>query len=84
VQEKCNAKLRGGGKCSNPPVTDRKRCRMHGGATPVGIASPHFKDGKRSKHTALGLAERIRQAQNDPALFELRSALLRLTFGSMN
>jgi hypothetical protein len=28
------------------------RCRMHGGTAPAGIASPHFKHGKRSKYLA--------------------------------
>ena len=32
-------------------------CRYHGGKTPVGTASPHFKTGKYSKHMPTRLAE---------------------------
>lgn len=36
--------------CKNTLVMENGRCRMHGGATPNGIASPHFVNGKTSKY----------------------------------
>ena len=30
----CGAKTRDGDLCRNPPMTGRRRCRMHGGSTP--------------------------------------------------
>ena len=38
----CGARLREGGTCMELPATGRSRCRVHGGATPVGPRSPHF------------------------------------------
>jgi uncharacterized protein YjcR len=32
VQIKCLARTRAKGLCRMPPVTDKRRCRMHGGA----------------------------------------------------
>jgi hypothetical protein len=46
----CGAKKRDGTPCRRPPLHGRTRCRLHGGATPAGIASPHFKHGRRSKY----------------------------------
>lgn len=31
----CGAMTRDGDGCKNPPMRGQKRCRMHGGATPV-------------------------------------------------
>ncbi|HAL28765.1 MAG TPA: hypothetical protein DCP25_18825 [Chloroflexi bacterium] len=42
----CGAKLRPGGSCPELPVPGRSRCRVHGGATPVGRDSPHFIHGR--------------------------------------
>lgn len=36
--------------CSQYPVKGMRRCRMHGGKTPRGSASPHYKHGLRSRH----------------------------------
>ena len=45
----CGAKTRSGGMCQSPPMPNG-RCRMHGGSTPYGVASPHFKTGRYSKY----------------------------------
>ena len=53
----CGAKTRTGSPCKNHPVSGRKRCRMHGGAstgprTRQGrerIAAAHLKHGKRRR-----------------------------------
>jgi len=55
--QRCHAKTRQGTPCQNPVVTDRNRCRMHGGKstgprTPEGealVAAAHTKHGRRSK-----------------------------------
>ena len=46
---RCGAKTRKGTPCKNPCVRGRNRCRMHGGKTPRGWASPHYKHGFYSK-----------------------------------
>jgi hypothetical protein len=47
----CGAKCRGKNKrCRQPAIRPVGRCRLHGGLTPIGIASPHFKHGRRSKY----------------------------------
>jgi hypothetical protein len=48
------------------------RCRMHGGATPTGIASANYKHGRYSKVMPTRLQERYAEATSDPALLELR------------
>lgn len=73
-QKLCNGHRSNGEPCKGLAMPNGK-CRKHGGKTPIGIASPHFKHGKRSKYTAIGLAERIRQAMGDPSLLDLRSAV---------
>lgn len=52
--KKCNAKSkRTGNPCRNVAVSGSTKCRMHGGKTPRGIASPHFKTGANSKFAYL-------------------------------
>ena len=54
---RCLAKTRRGSPCQNPVVTDRNRCRMHGGKstgprTPEGkarVIAAHTKHGRRSR-----------------------------------
>lgn len=45
----CGAKTRRGTPCQARPCANG-RCAVHGGLTPSGIASPHFKHGKRSRY----------------------------------
>lgn len=51
--KKCGAKTKSGKSCQITSVMENGRCRLHGGATPKGIASPHFKTGKSSKYIYL-------------------------------
>lgn len=46
----CGAKNRQGSPCQKFPLRGRTRCRLHGGLTPRGIASPHFKTGRYSNY----------------------------------
>jgi len=67
----CGAKTRNGGKCKNKPMGNG-RCRMHGGKTPKGVDSPHFKTGRYSKYMPSGLLEIHEEMTNDPQLMSLR------------
>jgi hypothetical protein len=66
----CGAKTRSGGRCKNAPVA-AGRCRMHGGASLRGVASPTFKHGRFSKYLPVRLAARYREALADPELLKL-------------
>jgi hypothetical protein len=74
----CGAKTRDGSSCRRPPLAGRTRCRLHGGATPAGAASPHFKHGRRSRYLR-GLPGEFQSAykatQKDPDLLSLREDL---------
>jgi hypothetical protein len=39
----CGARRRNGEPCRRLLLAGRTRCRLHGGATPGGVASPHFR-----------------------------------------
>ena len=53
----------------------RTRCRLHGGKTPIGIASKNFKHGKLSKYLPDRLVHNFKNAYKDPNLLELRNEL---------
>lgn len=70
---RCTAKSKQSGqRCKNRPSPGMTVCRIHGGATPRGIAAPTFKHGKYSKHLPSRLIERYNDAVDDPALLEMR------------
>lgn len=75
--KRCKARGRVSKKpCGNPPVTGREVCRMHGGATPRGTASPHYKHGLYSRYAAPALAARIAELREDEErLHDLREVL---------
>ena len=45
----CGAKTRSGAACRRAPLAGRKRCRLHGGATPRGAASPDWRHGRHCR-----------------------------------
>lgn len=49
------------------------KCWLHGGKTPVGIASASFKHGRHSKDLPTRLAARYQASLADPELLSLRS-----------
>lgn len=53
----CGAKTRGGTPCKRAAL-ENGRCNLHGGLTPGGVDSPHFKHGYRSRYGHL-LAEKL-------------------------
>lgn len=70
----CGATTRDGDACQNAPMANG-RCRMHGGASLSGAASPRFKTGKFSRYLPERLQERYQEAQQDPELLELRDEI---------
>ena len=61
--ETCNARTRSGGLCQNAPIYPAGRCRMHGGKSLRGIASPRFKHGRYCKDLLGQLCGRIPRRQ---------------------
>jgi hypothetical protein len=71
--KRCGAKKRDGTPCRAAAMPNG-RCRLHGGATPGGIASPNFKHGRRSKylkHLCGDLRDGFRAALTDPNLLAM-------------
>lgn len=64
--------------CIRSPIAGRTRCRQHGGATPCGVDSPHFKTGEHSR-IMKALPQRMQAAYeaslNDPAILDLKSSV---------
>jgi hypothetical protein len=61
--------------CASTSLYENGRCKKHGGATPKGIASPHFKTGKHSRHLPSRLLDKYQEALEDPELMSLESDL---------
>ena len=80
----CGAKTRSGGRCKNLAMHPAGRCRMHGGKSLRGLASPRYKHGKYSKDTlarltrAAGARAVAVAAETVAALDEPRSELAEL------
>lgn len=69
----CGAKLKNGeGFCKRAAIAGRRRCAVHGGKTPRGLASPNTKHGRYSKDLPTRLAARYEQAVHDPDLLNLQ------------
>jgi len=62
-------------RCKQPVVPGKEVCHYHGGKTPGGIASPHYKTGRYSKYLPTRLLARYQEAKADPDLLELRSEI---------
>jgi hypothetical protein len=60
-----------GERCEKDAVAGFTVCEMHGGKTPVGADSPHFKHGRWSKHLPKRMVERSEEARRDPELTAL-------------
>lgn len=65
----CSAFQKDGFKiCTRVDLYENGRCTIHGGRTPIGADSPHFKTGKFSAHLPERLRERYEEALADDAL----------------
>ena len=67
-----------GTPCDSPIVMANGKCRVHGGATPGGMASANFKHGGRSKYLPKRMLEKWNEALNDPQLLGLHDAAVTL------
>lgn len=70
----CGAKTRQGGVCKQAALANG-RCHYHGGKSPGGIASPHYKDGRYSKVLPQRMREAYTLALDDPQLLEQREQI---------
>lgn len=70
----CGAKTRNGTPCKQPAMPNG-RCRLHGGKSLAGTASPQFKTGRYSKYMPQRLLERYEQSVDDPELLNMRHEL---------
>jgi hypothetical protein len=72
----CRAKSkRSQQRCRRHATPGAAVCRMHGGKTPRGSASIHFRTGRHSKFVPARLAAKYRDAAQDPELLSLRGEL---------
>lgn len=65
-------KRKSGEPCDSPVVFPNGRCKLHGGTSLAGIASPSFTHGRYSKYLPARLAGRYEEAVSDPELMALR------------
>lgn len=72
----CGAHNKSGLPCMKSPIDGRNRCQLHGGKTPIGLASPHARTLRYSRDVlGKALGERYEQAVNDDKLLELRDEI---------
>lgn len=67
----CGATTRSGAKCKKRPAPGRRRCRLHGGASPRGKAAGAYVHGRYSIEIPSRLRERFARAEKDPELMML-------------
>ncbi len=78
LQKLCGAKTRSGGACRTKAMFNG-RCRMHGGTSLSGHASPSFKHGRYSKYLPTHLSDCYKKAVDDPELTDLRDEIALVT-----
>lgn len=76
---RCKAHNRSGQQCGRKPTPGREVCRLHGGATPVGLASANFKHGRYSKHLPKDMEAAFFDAVADPDFLSQRSEIAMMT-----
>ena len=67
----CDGHRKDGAPCGGWAMRGKAKCHMHGGKSPAGIASPHFRTGKYSSLLPLRLAAAYDAARNDPDIHSL-------------
>lgn len=80
IKKRCGAKTRTGAICKSWPIRKSNRCRMHGGQSPGGIASPLYRTGRYSKYIPGNMAETYEEIlrEKDPLSLTGDAVLLRL------
>lgn len=66
---------RSGERCKGRAVNGSEVCYMHGGKTPKGAASPHFKTGKYSTALPQRMIAAYEAATRDPELLDLKQSV---------
>ncbi len=74
VKKRCGAKTRSGTPCRTFPMANG-RCRLHGGKSLKGIASPRFKTGKYSKYLPEKVRTHYQETIVDKDLISLRDEI---------
>lgn len=73
ITRQCEAtSKRSGTRCRKHAMRGRNVCLVHGGKTPRGAASPHFKTGRHSRSLPGHLLATYEDARRDPRLLSLR------------
>jgi len=76
VPRQCRAtSKRSGKRCRKPAMRGRTVCLAHGGRTPRGVASPHFKTGRHSRSLPGRLVSAYEKSRSDPRLLSLREEI---------
>lgn len=70
-QRICNGHRRDGSVCTMVAIHGTTKCKKHGGASPSGPASPHFKHGRYSRSLPARLAEHYHDFRANPRLLSL-------------
>ena len=76
---KCGAQTRSGGRCQQPVMAGRNRCRLHGGKTPRGLANPRTITGRYSRDMPTRLLARYEEAQQDREALSIRNEIAFVT-----
>jgi hypothetical protein len=71
----CGATAKSTGLPCRQPAMPNGRCRLHGGLTPVGIASPNFKHGRYSDFAPEKLLQGYARQVRDPELLQQRDEI---------
>ena len=72
----CHAQSkRTGVQCKHHATPGYDVCRVHGGRTPIGPGSPHFRTGRFSKFLPSRMAADFNAAMGDPELVSLRKEI---------
>jgi hypothetical protein len=76
----CDATAKSTGmRCGNPAVRGSTKCRMHGGHSLAGVASPMYRTGRYSKYLPAKLREAYEDASNDEELLSSREEIALLS-----
>jgi len=72
---KCTSKAKSTGRQCQRDAMINGKCQVHGGKTPKGVASPHFKTGRYSKHLPTRMMADYKASLADPELLNLRAEI---------
>ena len=71
----CGGKKSDNTPCTQHPLKDRERCKFHGGRSPRGVESPHYRGKGWSRDLPTRLSDRVRAGVENPDLISMREEL---------